>query len=68
MYNEKKPLNAQAEAKEGENKKDQPQLPNTADVEMKESHDECDDRFVFNTKEDKLGEGTYGVVYKANDR
>jgi len=35
---------------------------------MKETHDECDDRFIFNPKEDKLGEGTYGVVYKANDR
>lgn len=59
-----KPLNHQQEAKQGENKVDQPVQPAATDVDMITT-EECDLRFERN---EKLGEGTYGVVFKARDR
>ena len=55
-----KPLNQQQEAKQGESRQDQP----ANDVDMITT-EECDLRFERN---EKLGEGTYGVVFKARDR
>ena len=55
-------LNNQQEAKEGDNSGDA-QVPQP-DVDMITS-EECDQRFE---RLDKLGEGTYGVVYKAKDK
>jgi len=59
----KKPLNQQPDQKQGEDKRDQPVQP-MADVEMITT-EECDQRFE---RHEKLGEGTYGVVFKAIDR
>ena len=59
----KRPLVTQLDAKEGENKQDQPSQP-LADVDMITT-EECDLRFE---RHEKLGEGTYGVVFKARDR
>ncbi len=59
----KRPFVQQPEAKEGECRQDQPSQPN-ADVDMITS-EECDLRFE---RHEKLGEGTYGVVFKAKDR
>lgn len=59
----KRPLISQLEAKEGECKQDQPVQP-IADVDMITT-EECDMRFE---RHEKLGEGTYGVVFKARDR
>ena len=55
-------LNLQQQAKEGEI--ELTVAPPTQDVEMITS-EECDLRFE---RQDKLGEGTYGVVFKARDR
>ncbi len=56
-----RPLNLPLEAKEGEVKDNQ---PSNADIDMISS-EECDVRFE---RQNKLGEGTYGVVFKARDR
>ena len=63
LINQKRGLNIPMEAAQDEKKPEQATAV-AADVEMITT-EECDLRFE---RHEKLGEGTYGVVFKARDR